>query len=326
MKVFVDESGCFNWARTGKSTFCAVSLPDEALHDLYVDFVRWKQSSLGLKRRKEIKGAELETKQLSSFVENVVLPHGSFRLTYVAVDTELTSAQVVEAIKRQFADVIAIAAERYKADGRDSLAQFYLEMSFWIRKRSTQNFLWLVTLYAALFEAIQNTISRFADESFDHDFESWDLIIDRSFINRDRHTHFWKEWLRHQLNQHSKIHGGFKVPAAWVDRNHPVLRGMRPGTKLVDGSTLFGEHMYFADSERSEGVQLADICAHIFFRYLQNPKVSYSPLSRLHTRINDGGSAIRLIHMSEEHIWKDSPEAHIHAIKPEDYFREAALL
>ena len=103
------------------------------------------------------------------------------------------------------------------------------------------------------------TISRFAHESFDKEFLSWHIIIDRSFIRRDRHMNFWQEWLRHQLRQFSVKHGGFKAPSHWLKRNHPLLKTMRSDTKVVNGSELLLEHTYFTDSRSSEGLQLADI-------------------------------------------------------------------
>src|SRR5262245_11034991 len=99
MKVFIDESGSFNWARPSKSTFSGVSVPDSSLLNLYVDFSSWKRESAGLRRQKEVKGSALRNKQLLSFVEDVVLKHDNFRLTYVVVDTVLTRERVVDAIK-----------------------------------------------------------------------------------------------------------------------------------------------------------------------------------------------------------------------------------
>jgi len=319
VKTFIDESGCFSWNRLGKSTFCGVSLPDHSLPDLYIDFLRFKRDS-GLKKQKEIKGHELTTKQLRSFVDRVVLAHENFRLTYVVVDTQFTSSAVTDKMRDQWADVLAVAAGRDKARGNEPAAQFYLEMSSWVRKRSRENFLWAMALYAIIFESIQNTISRFADVAFDEDFVSWDIIIDRSFVSRDRHIVFWQEWLRHQLRQFSVSHGGFRSPSAWIDRTHPVLKDMRQGTNVVDGSELLLKHTYFADSRNYEGLQLADICAHICFRYLKDG-IPYEPLSLLRERINDGrGGPIRLIHLSPEHLWEDSPEAHVHDVTPEEYF------
>jgi hypothetical protein len=315
MKTFIDESGGFGWHCPGKSTFCSISVPDQALPDLYLDFFKWKHRVLGLKKRKEVKGRELTTKQLRSFVELVVMPTETLRLTYVAVDTQLTSADIIDKMRSQWAEVVTVGANRATADTSKVLGQFYQEMAGWIRHRSSEQFLWLMALYACLFESIQNTFSSFADQSFDQEFAAWDIVIDRSFIKHDRHMHFWLEWLRHQLRQYSVMHGGFKAPAIWMKRDHPVMRNLISGTNLVDGSILFGKRTYFEDSQSYEGLQLADICAHIFFRYLKNGGVAYEPLTMLRERINDGtGGPIRLIHMSEDHIWKDSAEAHVHAL------------
>jgi hypothetical protein len=249
MKTFIDESGGFSWNRGGNSLFCCLSVPDQALPDLYLDFFRWKHKFLGIKRRKEIKGHELTTKHLRSFVEMVVVPNETLRLTYVVMDTKLTSADVVDKMRDQWAEVVAVGASRANADGNKPLGQFYLEMAGWIRRRSREQFLWLVALYAGVFESIQNTISRFDDESFDREFESWDIVIDRSFIKHERHMHFWLEWLRHQLRRYASTHGAFKAPSAWAKRGHPVMRNLIPGTNLVDGSLLFGKRTYFADSQ-----------------------------------------------------------------------------
>ncbi|MFL6388385.1 MAG: DUF3800 domain-containing protein [Terriglobales bacterium] len=319
MKTFIDESGCFSWTRSGKSIFCGVSLPDPALPTLFLRFFHWKRDVLGLKRQKEIKACDLDTKQLRSFVERVALPEETFRLTYTAVDTQFTSAAIVDKMRDQWADVLAVVANREDARGNRPAAQFHLEMSNWVRRRSHEHFLWNMALYAIIFESVQNTISRFAHESFDAEFASWDIIIDRSFIKRDRHMTFWQEWLRHQLMQFSVNHGGFKAPSAWLNRNHPLLKNMRSDINMVDGSELLLRHTYFANSQPSEGLQLADMCAHICFRYFRNG-VTYEPLTLLRERINDGsGGPIRLIHLSEDHIWKDSAEAHVYEMTPEQF-------
>lgn len=319
MKTFIDESGGFGWKHSGKSVFCGVSLPDHALPDVFLQFFRWKRDVLGLKKQKEVKAYELDTKQLRSFVECVALREKTLRVTYTAVDTQFTSAAVVGKMRDQWADVLAVVANRETGRRNRSSAQFHLEMSHWVKQRSLENFLWNMALYAIVFESIQNTISRFADESFDEEFFSWDIIIDRSFIRRDRHMNFWQEWLRHQLRQFSVNHGGFKAPSGWLKRNHPLLKNMRRDTNVVDGSELLLEHTYFADSRPSEGLQLADICAHICFRYLKNG-IPYEPLTLLREQINDGtGGPIRLIHLSEDHIWKDSAEAHVYEVTPEEF-------
>jgi Protein of unknown function (DUF3800) len=319
VKTFIDESGCFSWKHSGKSVFCGLSLPDHALPDVFLQFFRWKRDVLGLKRQKEIKAYELTSKQLRSFVERVAMYDKTFRLTYTAVDTQFTSATVVDKMRDQWAEVLAVVANRENARKNKSAAQFHLEMSHWVRQRSQENFLWTMALYAIIFESIQNTISRFAHESFDQEFLSWDIIIDRSFIKRDRHINFWQEWLRHQLRQFSANHDGFKAPSGWLNRKHPLLKNMRPDNNVVDGAELLLEHTYFADSQAYEGLQLADICAHICFRYLKDG-VPYEPLTLLRARINDGsGGPIRLIHLSENHIWNDSAEAHVYEVTPEEF-------
>ncbi len=321
MKTFIDESGEFGWKHSGKSVFCAVSVPDQTLPAVFQHFRSWKHKFIGLKKQREIKGHELTTKQLSSFVELVVMPDENFRLTYVAVDTKLTCADVVDKIRDQWAEVLAVCANREKVAGNKSGGLFHEEMSHWVRGRSREQFLWLMALYASVFEALQNTIFRFSDCSFDNDFEEWDIAIDRSYIKRERHMHFWIEWLRHQLGTYARNHGPFKMPSAWLERGHPVTRNLHAGTNILDGSELFGKRTYFADSQSSEGIQLSDICANILFRAFKNGAISYEPLRLLHARINDGaGGPVRLIHMSEDHIWKDSAEEHVHEVTLKDYF------
>jgi hypothetical protein len=44
------------------------------------------------------------------------------------------------------------------------------------------------------------------------------------------------------------------------------------------------------------------------------------PLTLLREQINDGsGGPIRLIHLSEDHIWKDAAEAHVYDVTPEKF-------
>jgi hypothetical protein len=66
MRIFIDESGSFNWHIPGRSVFCGVTVPDRGLDELLDRFSRWRRTIIGHSKR-ELKGSELTENQLFSF-------------------------------------------------------------------------------------------------------------------------------------------------------------------------------------------------------------------------------------------------------------------
>jgi hypothetical protein len=45
VKVFIDDSGSFNWHSQGRSLFCGVTIPDRAIASVFDWFARWRRTA-----------------------------------------------------------------------------------------------------------------------------------------------------------------------------------------------------------------------------------------------------------------------------------------
>lgn len=156
MHIFVDESGAFGWGTPGVSLMAALAIPDGAMDGFSSRFLAWKSSIVG-KSTREVKGSELDSNQLKSFVQQV-LPRSERAplLTVVGADTTVTQECHVTAAKDQLAAQYAHTARLLleREPPNKSLAQGYTEVSGWTRKRSAVNFLWIVTAERTIAEAV----------------------------------------------------------------------------------------------------------------------------------------------------------------------------
>ena len=112
-------------------------------------------------------------------------------------------------MRHQSAEIFRLTSElcaKYTSETNKNqkIVEFYRQMSGWVRKRSTPNCLWIVVLLQTIFDTLQHGIVRFAEPEFGSEFENIEFVIDRSFIQRDEHFQFWKEWLRADLMKSSR--------------------------------------------------------------------------------------------------------------------------
>lgn len=229
MRIFVDESGSFSWSTPGISLMAALVIPDAAMDILTSRFLVWKSSIAGESRR-EIKGSELTSVQLESFVQQV-LPSSERVpfLTVVGANTATTQENHVATAKDQLSQQYAhIAHQLLERDPPNKpLAQGYTELSGWTKNRSAVNFLWIATAEKTIVEAIQLMICAFLDREFDQEFENIEISIDRSFIKEPGLIRFWQEYHRVSHLTRAKNGEGFLIPKDWRVRNHPYNRKYR---------------------------------------------------------------------------------------------------
>lgn len=86
----------------------------------------------------------------------------------------------------------------------------------------------------------ETVVDRFAEPEYSCEFEDIEIAIDRSFVHRDEHRVFWKEWLRNDLMKSSRI-GTIKTIKEWPP-DHPFKRKYRIHKGLVDYNDLFHKH------------------------------------------------------------------------------------
>jgi hypothetical protein len=83
---------------------------------------------------------------------------------------------------------------------------------------------------------------------------------------------------------------------------------------------LFRNHMRFADSKKTEGLQIADICANMCFRFFH--KTKYRPYRLIRHRLvhRNDHREYTLLKLDKDQLQTDAPEAHVHAFRFEDYY------
>jgi hypothetical protein len=325
---YIDDSGSFTWNPPGVSLFASLLVPNRAHDALVTRFLRWKRCVIG-KSKRELKGSELTPNQIESFTYTV-LPHRDRdpRLTVICADTRKTQKTIVERRRDQIADQFAYAAQyilRENSAGK-RLAQQYGEGSGWIRRRSPENVLWIHVLETTVADSVQHSVAYFLEDEHADQFEHNEIIIDRSFIVRERHIMFWGEWLRNGLMSHkaNETHA-FTVPNTWRPENHPFMRQYDPDDDGVfDLSPLFRDATRFDDSKRVLGLQIADICANICLRAWRSGR--YTPGFRnLRPRfMGKGGRWATRIELDERSLHIDTAENHVGTFDLDEFRSMAA--
>ena len=223
MKIFIDEAGSFGWNNPARSIFSGLTIPDRDLPAVLDRFARWRRSIIGHSKR-ELKGVELTEAQLSSFASKV-LPWSDKQiwLTIVGVDTRRTQQQMVLRLREQASAIFQRSSEISSEHGNRRLKESYRQMSGWMKSRSPQNLLWIIGLEETIIDALQHTIVRFMEPEDDCEFEDIRIFIDQSFIRREEHVTFWREWLRAGLAKSSRK-SLTSIPSTWRPRLHPFIR------------------------------------------------------------------------------------------------------
>ena len=324
MRIFVDESGSFSWSTPVISLMVAVVTPDGSMDALTSRFLAWKGSILGESTR-ELKGSELDSAQLQSFVRQV-LPYSERApfLTVVGADTARTQerhvAMAKDQLSAQYAHTARLLLER--APPNKSLAQGYAEVSGWTKRRSAVNFLWIATAERAIAEAIQLMICAFLERGFDLEFENIEIAVDRSFIKEPGPINFWLEYHRIAHLNRAKKGQAILVPRDWRLRNHPYHRKYRKETGITNLADLLRNHMSFVDSRTSIGIQVADICAQICRRF-HSGDTDLEAYKLLQNRIV-GREGVKLlsIHFNETSVFNDEPQNYVNLRTTEEQIRQ----
>jgi len=275
---------------------------------------------------RELKGEELSPNQLESFSYKVFPSVGcDSKLTVVGADTEITSKDIIERARQQvgeqFAHCATVVLEHNPSNKR--LAQQYTEAAGWVRKRSAENFLWVNTLEEEILQSVQHGVVYFLEPQDDTEFENIEIIIDRSFIKREQHIGFWKEWLRNGLVNRSHRKEGFVTPDTWAKRDHPFRRKYgRNG--LFDFNDLYQNHMRFDESGAVLGLQIADICAHTCYRYYRGERELKAYWNLRPRIVGRDGRPITLIQFTRDSLYSDGVENHVGILDIEDMKRKAA--
>lgn len=186
---------------------------------------------------------------------------------------------MVGTYRNQTADTLAAASDFMKERKNKRQMQGYLEMSGWMRRRSTANVMWMFALSSAIHESLQHTIARFLEPEDDAEYKNFEIAIDQSFISRDQHLTFWGEWLRQRMRNDASV---IKILDEWRGRDHPWNELTKDG--MFDVTSIYRDHMKFKQSHKIIGLQIADVCAHIALRYFRGEK-NLAAYDRLRPRV-----------------------------------------
>ncbi len=323
---FIDDSGSFSWGNNkGKSLFCGVTVSDAELPELEKRFIAWKRTIVG-DSGQELKGSQLTANQLVSFAAKVLPPSSNVVLTVVGGDTSVTAESYVEKMRDQSAELFRLSSElcaKYTSETNrnEKIVEFYRQMSGWVRKRSTPNCLWIVVLLQTIFDTLQHGIVRFADPEFSREFENIEFVIDKSFIQRDEHLQFWKEWLRADLMKSSRE--SIMTIKEWPP-DHPYKKKYMMHKGLYDYRDLFREHTVFRDSKSVVGLQIADICANICYRFYRDDRKDIRAYTLLWRRIMcKGGAEIHVITVDDRSLHKGDLNELVGVLDVDEYKRLA---
>jgi hypothetical protein len=322
---FIDDSGSFSWGNKGKSLFCGVTVTDAEIPELEQRFTTWKRSIVG-DRGQELKGSQLTANQLVSFVAKVLPPSSNIVLTVVGGDTSVTTESHVEKMRDQSAEIFRLSSElcaKYTSETNknEKIVEFYRQMSGWVGKRSSPNCLWIVVLLQTIFDTLQHGIVRFAEPEFSSEFENIEFVIDKSFIQRDEHLQFWKEWLRADLMKSSR--GSIMTVKEWPP-DHPYKKKYMMHKGLYDYRDLFHNHTVFRDSKSMIGLQVADICANICYRFYRDDRKDIRAYTLLWRRIMcEGEAEIHVITVDERSLHKGDLSEQVGVLDVDEYKRLA---
>lgn len=319
---FIDDSGSFSWANKGKSLFCGLTVADAELPELEKRFEAWKRTIVGHSKA-ELKGQDLSANQLYSFSYKVLPPaRQQIYVTLVSGDTSITAELSLQKLRDQTAELFRLASERCAQNGNRRLTETYRQMSGWINNRSTSNIFWIIVLQQAIIDTIQHAIVRFAEPNFADEFENIEIAIDEnSFVRRDAHIEFWREWLRNDLMKNSRI-GGIMTNKQWPP-THPFKRKYLIHNGLYNFKDLFQNHTKFHDSKSMVGLQVVDICAHIFYRCLRNDTDTRA-FDILRPRVmGKDGVVLRNVKVDERSLHKGDLANHVSEFDLEEWKRLA---
>jgi len=220
---------------------------------------------LGRHRKREIKASQLADDQLEQFVRTVILPETNLKLTVVGIDTRITTRERLESWRDHISHYILGASEWSKTRSRRPADRQYKEMSGWLWNRSPENLAQMLSLVENIGRALQNAIIWFHEQTFEPEFDDFEIAIDRSFIRSTEHEVFWREFFRGYFVNKSREEP-FRVPEFWSKGRHIFDRKCTNAEGEFDLAPILRDRTYFCDSAQSEGLQIADFCANICMR------------------------------------------------------------
>lgn len=237
-------------------------------------------------------------------------------MTLAGTNTGLFKKEIAQTFIADSASILRAAVKRGQELERPQLVEHYRKMASWVERRSPENIMWLLCLADAIRLSMQHSIVLFSEDADACEFENIEIFIDRSFIHKPKHVGFWQDWLRMFL-LNTSLKNPIKIIRQWP-QDHPFRKRYTRENHIVDMSEVYREHTQFVGSEEIPGVQVADICANISYRFFSGNR-KYQPYRLLRSRVvGEEGSKIRYGILDESSLLKDAPEKHVLFYSEED--------
>jgi Protein of unknown function (DUF3800) len=104
---------------------------------------------------------------------------------------------------------------------------------------------------------------------------------------------------------------------------HPFRRKYRIHKGLYDYKDHFHKHTDFHDSKSMVGLQIADICANIFYRYFREDQDTRACDALRPRVVGKEGSVIHIVTVDERSLHKDDLSNHVSEFNLEEWKRLA---
>ncbi len=273
MIVGIDDSGSFKDEHMGM--FAAVYVRPKKYDKLKSVFEKW-ESDLPEECKKdgEVKGWLLNDEQLMYFAENILLNNNVHGTKHHVFATPLIDFNV-ETVKNQRTKNVRQlleGADQYRKDGKEyyEIAQFYVDMSKWLSKRSLKTLLKIELLASTIFGAINDSIIWSVNKGFDRELGELTIRMDKGFIEKPIHMRYWLDTMRTAL-WHLSYHGGGFIHLDTWKSNHPYIKRFNKYPKSRENLAVFTNEirncMNFYDSKEYFEIRMADIVANAYFRH-----------------------------------------------------------
>jgi hypothetical protein len=234
----------------------------------------------------------------------------------------VTAEELVKRVREQTSEVLAATSAMMTTHNNKKLAETYRQMSGWAANRSLPNVLWIICLEDMVQRILQHAIIRFHEANDANEFEDSRILIDESFIRRNEHVTFWREWLRNAMMTRSKKEP-LRTPRNWSKgkEKHPFHKNFETQPGLSDLRPLYVRRTGFFRSDKTPGLQIADICAHIFYRFHRGDTLDACERLRQHV-MKERGREIALVAINET-SFHSNPKEHVGIFDLEEWKRMA---
>lgn len=284
MIIAIDETGDFSPDSNLKSFFVGVLLQQQKgkLELKKQQYELWLKTipTEKFNSKNEIKGSELDEKELYQFTEMVYTKEPCVSNQIICFLPSENPESLMKSIKKIEVESIEKIIELAKKKDKPKWIDFYEKLSIWYKnakKMNYQHFMKLILLRRLINRSFENAVGvsilyEMLDDSNSENLLNLEFKIDKDFIKGREAKQYWKELLRNSFHIYNKKN---PIPSLkkWQEVGHPFLNKYkgRTGNEL-NLSNIFRENCDFLESDEHWEIQIADITGIIINRYFNRNK------------------------------------------------------